>query len=48
MKTTMYGGDIQGIFVHNKNIHVIYCTPTEQAMFSKEDLEYMRWLLDDE
>lgn len=45
---TLYDRDIQDVFVNNKKIHVIYYAPTEQGIFSKEDLEYMLGLLDDE
>lgn len=46
MKTTLYDRDIQDVFVNTGKIHVAYYAPTEQAIYTKEDLEYMLWLLE--
>lgn len=50
MKTPrMYDRDVQDVFVAEKGkIIVVYDAPTEEGIFTKDDLEYMLWLLDDE
>lgn len=50
MKTPrMYDRDVQDVFVGEKGkVIVVYDAPTEEGIFTKEDLEYMIWLLGDD
>ena len=46
MKTTLYDRDIDDVLVGEKGkIHIVYYVPVGAAVFTKEDLEYMLWLL---
>lgn len=49
MKTTLYDRDIEDILVGEKGkIHIVYYVPVEEAIFTKEDLKYLLWLLDED
>lgn len=50
MKTTLYDRDVADVIVggEGETIYVIYYAPTYSGVFTKEDLEYMLWVLDNE
>lgn len=46
--TPLYDRDIQDIFVHEGKLHTVYYVPVEEGIFTREDLEYMLGMLDEE
>lgn len=43
----MYDRDIKDIFVIDNKLHVEYICPTEEGIFTKEDLEYLTKRIED-
>lgn len=39
--TCLYDRDVMDIFVIDNKVHVEYYTPTQEGIFTKEDLEYL-------
>lgn len=49
MKTNLYDRDIEDVLVGEKGkVHIVYYVPVGEAIFTKEDLEYLLWLLDED
>lgn len=43
--TCLYDRDVMDIFVVDSKVHVTYYCPTEEGIFTKEDLEYLIGLI---